>query len=201
MSPTSLMPIHVSGRFYYSAKHDLFVVHNLYDGFDAYTMKSRAHFRSYRFPASEKDNVPLSCILINDGRHIVCGTTAGKAVVLNAITLAHQAELIHCSTCQLVASPFHMLNMRDRIRPRSRYSTPFHQTCASLLSVIYRHIAMRMGQTCWRQLPQRKAPKRLSRSGPLMSSQANPSVSLKYIPCFPSSHAHIIMKATRIGSL
>ncbi|KAF9790748.1 WD40-repeat-containing domain protein [Thelephora terrestris] len=84
------------GRFFYSQKLDLFVVHNLYDGFDAYMMKSRAHFRSYRFPASEKDNVPLSCIVINDGRHIVCGTTSGKAVVLDAITLAHQADLLHC---------------------------------------------------------------------------------------------------------
>jgi hypothetical protein len=85
-----------SGRFFYSPKSDLFVVHNLYDGFDAYTMKTRAHFRSYRFPASEKYNVPLSCIFINDGRHIVCGTTSSKAVVLDAITLAHQADLLHC---------------------------------------------------------------------------------------------------------
>ena len=53
VSLTSLMFAHTSGRFFYSPKQDLFVVHNLYDGFDAYTMKSRAHFRSYRFPASE----------------------------------------------------------------------------------------------------------------------------------------------------
>lgn len=88
-----------SGRFFYSPESDLFVVHNLYDGFDAYTMKSLAHFRSYRFSASAEYNVPLYCILINDGRHIVCGTTFGKAVVLDAITLAHQADLLHCGKC------------------------------------------------------------------------------------------------------
>lgn len=90
--------VHASGRFFYSPKTDLFVVHNLYDGFDAYTMKSHTHFRSYRFPTSAKDNVPLSCTLINSGRHVVCGTTSGKAVVLDATTLAHQADLLHCGT-------------------------------------------------------------------------------------------------------
>jgi hypothetical protein len=100
MPPTSkLIFVCNSGRFFYSQKLDLFVVHNLYDGFDAYMMKTRAHFRLYRFPASEKDNIPLSCIVINDGRHIVCGTTSGKAVVLDAITLAHQADLLHCRKC------------------------------------------------------------------------------------------------------
>ena len=195
-----LMLVRVSGRFYYSSKHDLFVVHNLYDGFDAYTMKSRTHFRSYRFPASEKDNVPLSCILINDGRHIVCGTTTGKAVVLNAVTLAHQADLLHCSTCQFAVFPFHALNKRNRIRPRSRYCKSFYQACGDPLSVTYRHIAMRTERTCWRRPPQRKAPRRLSRSGLLMSSRTNPLVSLKYVLCFLFSHAHTTMKAMQIGS-
>ena len=118
------MFIHNSGRFSYSLTSDLFVVHNLYDGFDAYMMKSRAHFRSYRFPVSEEDNVPLSCILINDGRHIVCGTTFGKAVVLDAMTLAHQADLTHCRKCFLAyfATP---LKERNRFRPRSGYSRCF----------------------------------------------------------------------------
>ena len=119
-------------------------MHNLYDGFDAYTMKSRTHFRSYRFPASEKDNVPLSCILINDGKHIVCGTTSGKAVVLDAITLAHQADLLHCGACQFAAFPYHVLNKRNRIRPRSRYSKSFYQACTYLLIAIYRFIAVQM---------------------------------------------------------
>lgn len=142
VSLTSLMFAHTSGRFFYSPKQDLFVVHNLYDGFDAYTMKSRAHFRSYRFPASEKDNVPLSCIFINDGRYIVCGTTSGKAVVLDAITLAHQVDLFHCSTCQLIALLFHALNKRNRTWPRSRDSKSFYQVRTDPFNVIYRRIAM-----------------------------------------------------------
>ena len=117
-------------------------MHNLYDGFDAYTMKSHSHFRLYRFPASEKDNVPLSCILINDGRHIICGTTSGKAVVLDAVTLAHQTDLFHCGTCQLVASPFHILSKKNRTWPRSRYSKPVYQASTDPLIVIYRHIVM-----------------------------------------------------------
>lgn len=142
-------------------------------------MKSRTHFRSYRFPASEKDNVPLSCILINDGRHIVCGTTSGKAVVLDAITLAHHADLLHCGTCQLAVFPCQVLSKRNRIRSRSRYSKFFYQTRTHLLIAIHRFIAVQMERTRWRQLPQRKVSKRLSRSGSLTSSRANPSVSLK----------------------
>jgi len=106
------MPVRASGRFFYSPKTDLFVVHNLYDGFDAYTMRSRTHFRSYRFPTSAADNVPLSCTLINDGRHVVCGTTSGKAVVLDATTLAHQADLFHCGTRDLSLSP-HVRSTRE----------------------------------------------------------------------------------------
>jgi hypothetical protein len=124
-----LMPIRISGRFLYSPKSDLFVVHNLYDGFDAYSMKSRAHFRSYRFPASEKDNVPLSCVLINNGSHVVCGTTSGKAVVLDAVTLAHQADLLHCSAYHFPASPSHALNKRNRIWSRPRYRKHFYRSC------------------------------------------------------------------------
>ena len=101
-----LMLVRASGRFFYSPKADIFVVHNLYDGFDAYTMKTRTHFRSYRFQTSATDNVPLSCTLINDGRHVVCGTTSGKAVILDATTLAHQADLLHCGMRNLLLSPY-----------------------------------------------------------------------------------------------
>lgn len=135
-----------SGRFFYSPKPDIFVVHNLYDGFDAYTMKSRAHFRSYRFPASEEYNVPLSCVLINNGRHIVCGTTSGKAVVLDAATLAHQVDLLHCRKCWL-PSCIVLLNKRTRIWPCSRYSRYFYRVSEDLLNMICRRTATRTERT------------------------------------------------------
>ena len=94
-------------------------------------MKSRAHFRSYRFPTSAEDNVPLSCTLINDGRHVVCGTTSGKAVVLDAATLAHQADLPHCGKRYLNPFPEYALNERDRIRPCPRYSESLHQAASN----------------------------------------------------------------------
>lgn len=108
------MLIRASGRIFYSPKTDLFVVHNLYDGCDAYTMKSRTHYRSYRFPTSAKDNVPLSSTLIIDGRQLVCGATSGKAVVLDTTTLARRGDLFHCGTRYLVHFPLHTFSQKNR---------------------------------------------------------------------------------------
>lgn len=78
----------------------MFIVHNLYDGFDAYKIKGSAveHFRSYQFAAPKERNVPLSCVFIEGGKYVALGTTAGKAMILDAEKGSTRQVLQHCGT-------------------------------------------------------------------------------------------------------
>jgi len=69
-------------------------------------MRNRVHFRSYRFPASRENNVPLACLLIDGGESLLCGTTFGRAVVLDAKTVAHKQDLLHCGTNNILTTRY-----------------------------------------------------------------------------------------------
>ena len=76
----------------------MFIVHNLYDGFDAYTINGSTikHFRSYQFPAPKERNVPLSCVFIEGGKSVALGTTTGKAMILDTEKVCTNQILQHC---------------------------------------------------------------------------------------------------------
>lgn len=76
----------------------MFIVHNLYDGFDAYKIKGSAveHFRSYQFSAPKERNVPLSCIFIEGGKSVALGTTTGKSMILDTEKVSTKQVLQHC---------------------------------------------------------------------------------------------------------
>lgn len=78
----------------------MFMVHNLYDGFDAYKIKGSTvqHFRSYQFAAPEERNVPLSCIFIEGGKSVALGTTTGKAMILDTERASTKQVLQHHGT-------------------------------------------------------------------------------------------------------
>lgn len=78
----------------------MFMVHNLYDGFDAYKIKGSAidHFRSYQLAAPKERNVPLSCIFLEGGRSVAHGTTTGKVMILDAEKVFTKQILQHCGT-------------------------------------------------------------------------------------------------------
>lgn len=78
----------------------MFIVHNLYDGFDAYKIKGCTveHFRSYQLAASKECNVPLSCVFTEGGKTVAHGTTTGKAMVLDAGKVFTKQVLQHCGT-------------------------------------------------------------------------------------------------------
>lgn len=76
----------------------MFIVHNLYNGFDAYKIKGSTaeHFRSYQFSAPKERNVPLSCTFIEGGKSVAFGTTAGKAMILDTERASTKQVLQHC---------------------------------------------------------------------------------------------------------
>ena len=78
----------------------MFIVHNLFDGFDAYKIKGSTveHFRSYHLAAPKERNVPLSCIFIEGGKYVALGTTMGRAMILDAEKVSTKQVLHHCGT-------------------------------------------------------------------------------------------------------
>ena len=76
----------------------MFIVHNLYDGFDAYKIKGSTveHYRSYQFSAPKERNVPLSCIFIEGGKAVALGTTTGNAMILDTEKVSTKQVLQHC---------------------------------------------------------------------------------------------------------
>lgn len=86
-----------SGRFCYNPRKNTFLVHNLYDGFDAYKIKGSTieHFRSYQVATQRDRNVTLSCLFIDRGASIILGTTMGKAMIVDTDKASTKQLLLH----------------------------------------------------------------------------------------------------------
>lgn len=93
-----LLSLLLSGRFSYNRRKNMFIVHNLYDGFDAYKIKGSVveHFRSYQSATPKERNVPLSCIFIEGGSSVALGTTTGRAMILDTEKVSTKQVLQHC---------------------------------------------------------------------------------------------------------
>jgi len=87
-----------SGRFCYNPRKNTFLVHNLYDGFDAYRIKGSTveHFRSYQVTSPRDRNVTLSCLFIDGGASVILGTTMGKAMIVDTDKASTKQLLPHC---------------------------------------------------------------------------------------------------------
>lgn len=115
-----------SGRFSYDSRKHMFIVHNLYDGFDAYKIKGSTveHFRSYQSAAPKERNVPLSCIFIEGGKSVALGTITGKVMILDTEKVSTKQILQHCGTQSAQGILCIVLTEVYRGgRPRSRNST------------------------------------------------------------------------------
>lgn len=75
----------------------MFLVHNLYDGFDAYKIKGLTveHFRSYQVAAPQERNVTLSCLFIDGGVTAILGTTIGRAMIVDVNKASTKQLLLH----------------------------------------------------------------------------------------------------------